>query len=198
MSDPKSSQSWWATLPGIITSLTAIVTALAGLVIAINQTGWFGLQTPTANTTVQSNNAPPEVPVQNPILEGTSPAIPTNSSYPVTLPTMREYRLGYATFTLLNAEISQQTMEKDRLRMRVRMMNHESFPANFWNESFRLIVNGVPMAPEDGLNENVPAQSAKEGDVIFILPHDTTAAKLKIMKAGDSTEIPLVLVSSRH
>lgn len=37
----------------------------------------------------------------------------------------------------------------------------------------------------------VPAQSANVGDVIFILPRDTSAAKLKIMQAGDSAEIPL-------
>jgi hypothetical protein len=44
-----------------------------------------------------------------------------------------------------------------------RMMNHDRFDANFWDQSFRLIVNGVPMAPESGLNELVSAESTQEG-----------------------------------
>jgi hypothetical protein len=74
-------------------------------------------------------------------------------------------------------------------------MNHDKFDENFWDRSFRLIVNGVPMAPGSDLNEVVHAQSAKEGDVIFVLPHGTAGGNLKITYADDSTEIPLALES---
>ena len=33
----------------------------------------------------------------------------------------------------------------------------------FWDKSFRLIANSVPMAPDSGLNELVSAESAQEG-----------------------------------
>jgi len=110
---------------------------------------------------------------------------------------MRDYRLGAATFTLLRAEVSPQTSEKDALQVRLRMMNHDRYDTNFWDRSFRLIVDGVPLAPEGGLNELVPGQSAKEGDVMFGIPRGTTAATLKITYIDQSTEIPLNLKAPR-
>ena len=53
------------------------------------------------------------------------------------------------------------------------------------------------MAPESNLNEVVPAQSAKEGDVICVVPRETTGGNLKITYGDDSTEIPLALGSPR-
>jgi hypothetical protein len=194
MSDEEKSKSWWYTLPGVITSLTAAVTALTGLVVAIRQTGWFGLQTPPAITTPSTSTpvalpsaAAPVVPAQN----------PPRPTYSVGLPAMRDYKLSTATFTLLKAEVSPQTTEKNALQIRLRMLNENRFAANFWDRSFRLIVNGVPMAPESNLDEVVAAQSAKEGNVIFVVSRETTGGNLKITYGDDSTEIPLVLGSPR-
>jgi hypothetical protein len=201
MGEEGKSKSWWQTLPGIITTVTATITALTGLVVAINQTGWFGSPTPPVATrpsapTPAPGPAAPASPAQAPPVNTSSwPA--SGSTYSVELPAMRDYRLGAATFTLLKAEVSPRTSEKDALSVRLRMMNHDRYDTNFWDRSFRLILDGVPMAPEGGLNELVPAQSAKEGDVLFVIPRGTTGAKLKITYADDSTEIPLVLKSPR-
>jgi hypothetical protein len=110
---------------------------------------------------------------------------------------MRDYRLGDVTFTLLKAEVSPRTTEKDALQVRLRMMNHHKYDANFWDNSFRLVVDGVPTAPQGGLNEIVPGQSAKDGEVVFVIPRSTPGARLKITYADDSTEIPLDLPSQR-
>jgi len=135
MSDEEKSKSWWTTLPGVITSLTATVTAVAGLVAAITQTGWFRPQTPPAMTkpassppSAQPSAAAPALPTQDPppAASSTSRAKPTSS---VGLPAMRDYKLGTATFTLLKAELSAQTAEKDALQIRLRMMNHDRFAA---------------------------------------------------------------------
>ena len=203
MDDGGKSKSWWQTLPGIITTVAATITALTGLVVAINQTGWFGLPTPPAASREAAPTPPappspasPASPVQTPPLN-TSPLPPPGSTYSVELPAMRDYRLGAATFALLKAEVSPRTSEKDTLQVRLRMTNHGRYDTNFWDRSFRLIVDGVPMAPEGGLNELVAAQSAKEGDVMFVIPRGTTSAKLKITYTDDSTEIPLILKSPR-
>lgn len=110
---------------------------------------------------------------------------------------MRDYRLGTATFTVLEAEISPRTTEMDGLQVRLRMTNHNRYDANFWDRSFRLIVDGVPMAPEDGLNELVPGQSAKEGNVLFVIPRGRAGATLKIAHGDESTEVPLALTAPR-
>jgi hypothetical protein len=200
MSGTENPKSWWTTLPGVITSITAAVTALAGLVVAIKQTGWFDSDPPArtaapASSTVTASRQDAAAPTA--VAPPLAAPSPTKSAYPVGLPELRDYKVGAATFTLLKAQMSRQTTEKDALQIRVRMMNHGRYDANFWDRWFRLIVNEVPMAPESGLNEIVPAESAKEGDVIFVVPHGTARSRLKISVGSDSTEIPLALGAPR-
>jgi len=201
MSGEEKAKSWWHTLPGIITTLTATVTALTGLLVAIHQTDWLGPPTPpvVAKGSAPTPPAPPGPVAPAPPAQAPPPTMsplpPRGPTYAVGLPAMRDYRLGAATFTLLKAEVSPQTSEKDALQVRLRMMNHDRYDKNFMDRSFRLIVDGIPMAPKGGLNELVPGQSAKEGDVLFVIPRGTTGAKLKITYYDDSTEIPLNLKS---
>ena len=191
--DASKATSWWQTLPGIITTVTAILTALTGLIVAINQTGWFGPRTPPAVTT--SSAPPPSVPSAPAPPRSASPVPPPGPTSAVGLPALRDYRLGDVTFTIRQAEVAPRTSEKDTLQVRLRMTNHQRTDANFWDSSFRLIVDGLPVAPVGGLNEVVPGQAAKDGDVTFVIPHGTTGATLTITHANDSTEIPLPLTA---
>jgi hypothetical protein len=200
MSDGENPKSWWHTLPGVITSLTAAITALAGLIVAIQQTGWFGPQTSpvitapsTATPTAPTGAAGPAAPALDPTIASQPSVAVGPDTYAVGLPALRDYRLGAATFTLLRAEVSPRTTAKNALQIRVRMTNHDRFDANFWDQSFRLLLNGVPMAPESGLNELVRAESAQEGDVLFVIPHGTTEGTLRITHADETTEVPLAL-----
>ena len=42
--DEKAKGSWWHTLPGTLTALSGVVTAVAGLLVALNQTGVFSFK----------------------------------------------------------------------------------------------------------------------------------------------------------
>lgn len=199
MSDEGKARGWWHTLPGLITAITATITAVTGLIVAINQTGWFGGQGPPAATKspVPSHSAPsgsvaPLLPAPAP-----SPTAPPPAPHAVTLPALRDYKLGAATFTVLEAEVSPRTTEKDGLQVRLRMTNRHPYDANFWDRSFRLIVDGVPIAPEGGLNELVPGQSAKEGNILFMIPRGLAGATLTIAHGGERTDIPLALTPPR-
>ena len=204
MSDAEKPKSWWQTLPGIITGLAAVITAVTGLIVAIQQTGWLGTRTTPA---VSSPSAPAPPGATPPTTRPPEPSSGRRSpgagpaAYAVALPALRDYKLGaagfHATFTLLAAEASPHTTEKDGLKIRLRMTSHDRVDHNFWDQSFRLIVDGVPTAPESGLNEVVAGQSAKEGDVIFTLPRGARSAKLAITYYDDRTEIPLDLKSPR-
>src|SRR5262245_48895889 len=132
MSEENKSDRWWNTLPGLITTITAAVTAIAGLIVAINQTGWLTSHTtpttaPSSAPAAQSTSTPSAAPVQ-----GATPSSPLPSSsatLPVELPVMRDYKLGDGTFTLLKAELTPETAEKDALKMRLRMVNGGRYPA---------------------------------------------------------------------
>jgi hypothetical protein len=41
MAEPPKPQSWWQTLPGVLTAVAGIITAAAGLIVALNQAGVF-------------------------------------------------------------------------------------------------------------------------------------------------------------
>ena len=202
MSEEAKPRNWWHTLPGVLTGLAAVVTALAGLVAALMQTGWWGASKPAAAP--QAANAPParqpaaaapSAPVET--SRAAAPPSEAPRAHAVVLPAQRDYKLGpalsKATFTLLKAEVVPQTSEKSALHIRLRMTNHDRYDKNFWDRSFRLLVDGVPVAPESGLNEVVPGEAAKDGEVVFPIPRGTARGSLKITYYDDSTEIPLAL-----
>jgi hypothetical protein len=204
MSDGEKSKGWWHTLPGVITSLAAVITALAGLIVAINQTGWFGPGTSPATMTPSppaptTPAADPAAPAQNPSPVASQPpfASAAATTYAVELPALRDYRLGRATFTLLKAEVSRRNTEKDTLQIRLRMMNHNTSDANFYDQSFRLILDGAPIAPKSNLNKIVRAESAQEGDMLFVIPHGTADGALKITYGDETTEVRLALAPPR-
>src|SRR5688500_17995255 len=100
--DPK--KSWWHTLPGIITGLTATITALGGLVVAINQTNWYSRLDTDANrseselSTTESSNALTAQPEQPSTAELPADAaatdILTRDTTTLMLPSVRYSALG--------------------------------------------------------------------------------------------------------
>ncbi|MBO9648464.1 MAG: hypothetical protein J7605_08130 [Variovorax sp.] len=206
MADEEKSKSWWQTMPGLIASLTAATTAFAGLLVALKQVGWIGSPQPPAPQQQQSSQgagasapspSPSPSPSQAPAPAAQVAAAAAPASHPVTLPELREYKLGPATYTLLSATLSPQTAEKDALRIQVRMLNNNTYDANFWDKEFRLVLDGVPMAPESNLNELVAARSAKDGTVMFVVPRGTASVNLQIDYADQQTVIPLTLATPR-
>ena len=51
MADESKPQSWWQTLPGILTSLTGTITAIVGLVAVLKQAGFFPAPQPSPAAT---------------------------------------------------------------------------------------------------------------------------------------------------
>jgi hypothetical protein len=62
--EPSKSQTWWQTLPGILTAVAATITALTGLIVALHQSGLFSwMQKPvTSNPTTNSPTNSPSSP----------------------------------------------------------------------------------------------------------------------------------------
>ena len=57
MSSNEQSGGFWRTLPGVLSAIAALVTALTGLVIGLNQIGLFGSDdTPTSNVSVTASS----------------------------------------------------------------------------------------------------------------------------------------------
>jgi len=192
MSDDKTptTPSWWQTLPGILTGLAAIITAVTGLILAFNRTG--NRSEPAQPSSAISSGTP-----------AASTAAPRSSGAPgsaaattaIPLPALHQVKLGGGTtvVTILSAQVEPIDLDRRSLKFVVRHLNAGRYPANFWGSSYRLLVEDVPRAPTNSLNEVVDAGSAKEGDVIFELPAGVKDVVLQISAGEDKSRIPFTL-----
>jgi hypothetical protein len=58
MGEEEKPQSWWKTIPGILTAITAFITAITGLVLTLQQTGMFRRVQEPSKATTQALAAP--------------------------------------------------------------------------------------------------------------------------------------------
>lgn len=192
MAEESTPQSWWHTLPGILTATAGIITAVTGLIVALFQSGFMeDKPAPQAqNTTIT-----PPGPTKPATVPGVVPRKPSSTAeaiqYPIALPAGAEVRLGSFVYKFLAAQLDRYNVETLILRFTVRMTNNGRYDANFWDSSFRLLVDDVPTAPVSELNELVPGRSAKDGDVVFIIPKATKSAVLQVWDGDESTEIAI-------
>jgi hypothetical protein len=94
--------------------------------------------------------------------------------------------------TVLSGTLEQLNAETRLLSLHIRVANHgtRSFYRTYYSD-LRLIVDGVPRAPNDSLYEQVEKSSAREFDYRFDVPAATTRAVLRIIDDDQTDEIQL-------
>ena len=184
-------------MPGILTGLAAIVTAVTGLIVAFNHAGGRGEQIPSAASASPSSGVSTSGASNTPAAERQPP--PPSATAPgaqtVALPALHQVKLagGNVVITILSAQLEPIDAERRSLKLRVRYLNAGSYSGNFWSSSFRAIVDDVPRAPTNFLDEVVPADSAKDGDVVFEFPISVKDFVLQIGSGDDKSRIPFKL-----
>ena len=186
---PAATPSWWLTLPGILTGLAAIITAVTGLIVAFSHAGTRSEDANPASTSV-SAAAP-----TGSSAESAGPARGARGATPIALPAVNPVKLagGAAVITILSAEVEPIDLERRSLKFAVRYLNTGRYSANFWSSSYRLIVADVPRAPTNLLDEVVQGDSAKEGEVIFEVPTSVKDVVLQISSGDERSRIPFKL-----
>ena len=104
-----------------------------------------------------------------------------------------------STYTVLAIDAHPRSPTHFALQFRIRLLTLTSMDMNFWDSSFRLLIDGLPSAPDSNLNELVPGNSAKDGMVSFQVPYDVRSLALRIIhhdSLGDISELPLRLTTS--
>ena len=136
----------------------------------------------------------------------TSPAATTGASgdqaataapagtYPVELPAGQEVKGEDRSYTILKIVLDRHEIDQLALTFTIRMTNQSQYPTNFWNASFRLLADDVPVAPIGDLNELVDGNAAREGTVKFAIPAKTQKVGLQIDQLGpDAPALPIAL-----
>jgi len=175
------SKVWWQTLPGLLTAGAAALTAITGLLVALNQMGLFNHSHPSP-APVQSSAPAPE---RNPGLAGAQAEAANPASRPLSIPANAGTRTEQSNFTLLSARVSPYSSDQVALDLKVRMTNDGDYDANFWAASFRLSVNGSLLPPAGDLDELVPAHSAREGEIEFVVPTSASTVGLQMGTVGE-------------
>jgi len=190
--NPSSRPSWWQTVPGILTGIAAIITAATGLLVVLNRS------TPARpeDSPRSSQSASAATPAGSAVQSGSQAGGAATAAQSIALPTLNQVRFadGEAVIKILSAEIEPIDSERRSLKFVVRHTNTSRYPENFWSASYRLIVEDVPRAPTNLLDEVVDGNSAKEGEVVFQVPVSVKAVVLQISNPGnDKNRIPLSL-----
>jgi len=193
MADEKSGTSWWQTVPGVLTGLAAIITAVTGLILALNHTSSRSDAAPA----VSSSTSPA---LSNSSSASSSGALPaaaatSRSSGTIALPALHEVKFaeGNPVVTILAVDTAPIDAERRSLTFHIRYANTGRFDANFWDRSFRLLVDGLPRAPTNRLNELVANDSTKDGDVVFDVPISVKDVVLQISAGEEKGRISFKL-----
>ena len=91
MAEAPEHKNWWGTLPGILTQLAALVTALTGLIAALYQTGWIGHRgeapaSSAATSIAADETSRPAAPRMPGTASVSTPAMPSAAGAPVAPP----------------------------------------------------------------------------------------------------------------
>jgi hypothetical protein len=213
MADDEKPKNWWYTLPGVLTSLAAIITALAGLLAAMKQTGWLERKPTSTVASASLSASQGETAGAGPKVEAGIPAEqaarpPAGSAVTATkaaagrsvqLPQKRDYVVqalnasGRATFTLLAVELGARSSDGELLKVRVRALNEDGAAMNFWGDSLRLLVDGVPRQPDQAPNEIVQPNAAKDADFVFALPREFQNLGMRFLHAGEVLDVTFLM-----
>lgn len=186
MSESSQSQSWWHTVPGMLTGAAAIITALTGLFVALQQSGWL-----------RRDSAVPHASIETVPAAGRPGPVSAVAASALT-PELSDVTLGSATYSVVALQTEVRTTRESGLRVTVRVSNRGNYPLNFWNASFRLLADGLLLSPVGDLNKIVQGNSAEQGDVEFVYPASATDLVLRIMLNEENADIRLVSAQAQQ
>jgi hypothetical protein len=113
---------------------------------------------------------------------------------PASLPAGQHARVGRAEFVLVKATVARDTNERAALLLAVRCsVPREHYAVNFWSDSVRLVVDGIPREPINSVNELVSGGAAKEAEFVFSLELTPETLAVQFIDTGETATVPLAL-----
>jgi hypothetical protein len=176
MADEAKATSWWQTVPGILTAVAAVVTALTGLIAALVQGGLIGAKGVAASHTPATASAPAQAartaqaaqPVETP--DGSSVAMVSTGTH---------YR-----YTIASAQREPVSPGRALLKLRVQAWTDAEGGVAFWSDSFRLRVGEMRLKPVNFFSELVARDETRAQDVEFEVDAAVKEAVLAIAVSG--------------
>jgi hypothetical protein len=195
MSEPKEGASWWQTIPGILTGVAAVITAVGGIFAAIHQSGIFA-----------GKRSPATPPAASAETHSTSSAVIASndshsSSNTDSLPAqVAQVHVGHYVFKLLGSTLEPYSSDvnskpsKFTLRLSIRVTDVGGISDYVDRRTIRLSADGAELIPENAINFAVYDKQYVDTEALFIIPSDAAKVELLLGRPGDATgRIPLTL-----
>jgi hypothetical protein len=208
--DDKKSGTFWTSLPGILTGIAAVGTAVAGIIGTLTNADFFrpssspsgvmsgapAVQAPAqqGDPSAAAINSPPKGPEPTPVT--------STSTYPRDLKITASTTAGDYTFKVLSARLEEYGQDPTSqtktllLRLRIRETFHAKDRGSgyFMSDGYRLHIDEVVKAPKETPNQLVAPGTSEDGEVTFLVPE--TAKQVTLIVGyydNHRSKIPLTL-----
>jgi hypothetical protein len=187
VSQSEEKRSWWQTLPGMLTAAAGLISAITGLVVAVQQLWPHHAAPPAqaAGSTTLSDTS---------VSTSTAPIV-TAPRLHVRFPAGTHVEIADAVYDVLSGSVRPANPGQLDLTLRVRMTNNSRYPGNFWNATFRLRLGDETSAPTGFLDDVVAGGTTDAADIDFRLP---STARRAVLLVGDdpskAVALPISLV----
>ena len=132
--------------------------------------------------------SPPPVAAAEPAAAAAVPGVA--GARDLTIPRISQVGSGGLVYTLMSARL-EPGGPTDTLRLRVVLEHDGNGGVNFWDDLFRLVIDGDVLPPNSGLNAIVVGHATAEGTVTFSVPAGATRGVIRITAIDSAGEIPL-------
>ncbi len=115
-------------------------------------------------------------------------------AFPAALPAGQRVALGPVGYQIVAVNIERETVEKASLTVTVRCsVPLGGVAVNFWSDTLRLWLDGLPHAPVNFVNEAVSAGDSKEARFVFELSAMPSSMELSVRNSSESSKFALPL-----
>jgi len=171
------------------------IAAVAGVILlALIINAWRSDDAPEDNASgaapasSDGGASPPAVTTAEPAAAAAVPGVA--GARDLTIPRISQVGSRGLVYTLMSARL-EPGGSSDTLRLRVALENDSDGGVNFWDDLFRLVIDGDVLPPNSGLNAIVAGHATAEGTVTFSVPAGATRGLVRITAGESAGEIPL-------
>ncbi|HNU11155.1 MAG TPA: hypothetical protein PKJ45_07295, partial [Rubrivivax sp.] len=188
MSEQNSGTSWWQTLPGVLTGIAAVITAVGGLILALHQSGVFEKRA--------ANPTSPDTRDQRPPVASAGKDAAQASAVNAQPGDAALVRAGHYTFKLLGTKLEPYpgSAQKSLVSLSIRVTDVLGRSDYVDRRTIRLSVDGAELLPENSINFAVDDRQSVETQARFVIPADASTIVLLLGRAEDAIgRLPLTL-----
>jgi hypothetical protein len=184
----------------VLTALAGIITAVTGLILALQQAGVIGSgkhyeRQPAASSEAAVSSSGPK--------RGGERAGEVTVAGGISFPSGDAIQVGEGkeriVYKVLSGGLEQRSNDSLALLLKIRVTNFTPYPV-FCGNSIRLLVDGVPRSPADTghLDTPIDSNSARDADTVFDgLPRGSHRVTVMVVDprngSGDMLKLPLDL-----